>query len=81
MNRLSSLVTLLALAATCSLSAATLEIFPPSIELQGPQAGQQLLAEATVDGLQQDWNRQGRLGLLQPGGSQSQRRRTGPTSV
>ena len=58
MNRLSSLVTLLALAATCSLSAATLEIFPPSIELQGPQAGQQLLAEATVDGLQQDWNRQ-----------------------
>ncbi len=58
MNRLSSLVTLLALAATCSLTAATLEIFPPSIELLGPQAGQQLLAEATVDGLQQDWNRQ-----------------------
>ena len=58
MNRLSSLVTLLALAATCSLTAATLEIFPSSIQLNGPQAGQQLLAEATVHSLQQDWNRQ-----------------------
>jgi hypothetical protein len=64
MKSLSSLATLLtlaaaaALAATCSLSAATLEIFPPSIQLSGPQASQQLLAEATADGLQQDWNRQ-----------------------
>ena len=60
MNRLSLLATLLAIGAVGSAasSAASLEILPPSIQLSGPQARQQLLAEATVDGVQQDWNQQ-----------------------
>ena len=58
MNRLSSLATLLAIAATGSLFAASLEVLPPTTQLRGPQARQQLVAEATVDGVQQDWNHQ-----------------------
>ena len=58
MNRLSSLATLLAIAATGSLFAASLEVLPPTTQLRGPQARQQFVAEATVDGVQQDWNHQ-----------------------
>ena len=60
MNRLSLLATLLAIAAAGSVAsaAASLEILPSSIQLNGPQARQQLLAEATVDGLQEDWTQQ-----------------------
>ena len=36
-------------------SAAELEILPALIELHGPQARQQLLAQATTGGVQKDW--------------------------
>ena len=56
MNRLSLLATLLAIGAVGSAAsaAASLEILPSSIQLSGPQSRQQLLAEATVDGVRQD---------------------------
>src|SRR5436309_4651837 len=37
--------------------AQTLAILPPSIELTGPEARQQLIAEATVGDHQEDWTR------------------------
>ncbi len=36
-------------------SAAQIEILPASVELHGPQAHQQLLAQMTIDGVQRDW--------------------------
>ncbi len=36
-------------------SAAEIEILPASIELHGPHARQQLLAQVTTDGVQRDW--------------------------
>ncbi|MGH9626886.1 MAG: DUF1549 domain-containing protein, partial [Bryobacteraceae bacterium] len=38
-------------------SGPTLAILPSTVELNGPEARQQLLAEATIDGYQQDWTR------------------------
>ncbi len=39
-------------------SAAQLSILPRTVDLAGPQARQQLIAEATVDGVLEDWTRQ-----------------------
>ncbi|MDX2149439.1 MAG: DUF1549 domain-containing protein [Bryobacteraceae bacterium] len=44
-------------AAAGALAQTKLEILPPSIELNGPEARQQLLAEATIDGFQDDWTK------------------------
>ncbi|MEO7653222.1 MAG: DUF1549 domain-containing protein [Bryobacteraceae bacterium] len=44
-------------AAVCSVFAANLSILPKSVELNGPEARHQLLAEATADGRQEDWTR------------------------
>ena len=50
---------LLALAAACwtvlGQSAPEVEILPASVELHGPHARQQLLAQLTADGVQEDW--------------------------
>ena len=48
---------LLTLAAASALSAASLSVLPGSIQLTGPEARHQLLAEATADGRQADWTR------------------------
>lgn len=37
--------------------AQTLAIFPPAVDLTGPEARQQLLAEASLSGHQEDWTR------------------------
>src|SRR5260370_41328374 len=39
------------------LAAADLSILPKTVELNGPEARHQLLAEASVDGHQEDWTR------------------------
>jgi hypothetical protein len=39
------------------LFAQTLTVLPPSVELTGPEARQQLIAEASVSGHQEDWSR------------------------
>ncbi|HEV2445078.1 MAG TPA: DUF1549 domain-containing protein, partial [Candidatus Sulfopaludibacter sp.] len=38
--------------------AQTLAVLPPSVDLSGPEARQQLIAEATVPGHQEDWTRE-----------------------
>src|SRR6266481_3215238 len=44
-------------AASGALFAADLSILPKTVELNGPEARHQLLAEASVDGHQEDWTR------------------------
>src|SRR5256885_15653505 len=44
-------------AASGALFAADLSILPKSVELNGPEARHQLLAEASADGHQEDWTR------------------------
>src|SRR6266446_7351652 len=44
-------------AASGALFAADLSILPKAVELNGPEARHQLLAEASVDGHQEDWTR------------------------
>lgn len=45
------------LLATCSAFGADFVVLPGSVDLNGPEAYQQLLAEASVDGHQEDWTR------------------------
>lgn len=41
-------------------AASTLELFPAKIDLKGPESWHQILAEATVDGRNEDWTRTAR---------------------
>src|ERR1700719_361557 len=50
-------VSLSFLLASGALAAANLSILPNTAELNGPEARHQLLAEASVDGHQEDWTR------------------------
>ena len=45
------------LLASGALAAANLSILPNTAELNGPEARHQLLAEASVEGHQEDWTR------------------------
>src|SRR6266481_9172216 len=44
-------------AASGTLFAADLSVLPKTVELNGPEARHQLLAEASVDGHREDWTR------------------------
>ena len=57
MKRLLTPVVVFALlcGATPATASVSFEILPRNVELNHPQARQQLLAEATIDGFQQDW--------------------------
>ena len=47
----------LLLLSACSAFAADLTVLPGSVDLDGPESYQQLLAEASVEGHQEDWTR------------------------
>ncbi|HBY60379.1 MAG TPA: hypothetical protein DEH78_11185, partial [Solibacterales bacterium] len=53
-------------AASAGFAQVKLEILPPSVELNGPEARQQLLAEATVDGFHEDWTRRAQWSSSNP---------------
>jgi len=48
-------------------AASTLKISPAPVELRGPEARQQLLAEATVDNFHEDWTRLATWSSSDPG--------------
>jgi hypothetical protein len=48
---------LLLFLAAITAQAADLTVLPPAVTLDGPQSYQQLLAEASVQGHQEDWTR------------------------
>src|SRR5262249_55227356 len=48
---------LAAVMVTGTVGAADFNLLPPSVELNGPEAYHQLLAEAAVEGHQEDWTR------------------------